>query len=124
MVLTCNRSSDATPGGNGNWNCWAVAGALAASAANDSASAGLAMCGALAGADPGPVGAAVAVIVGAAAGASAQHGGFVPWTQTIATETVSEAANASQRPRPLANKFLPTDSTLVSCATRVAIFGS
>jgi hypothetical protein len=80
------------------------------------------MCGALAGADPGPVGAAVAVTVGAAAGASA--GGFVPWTQTIATETVSEAANASQRPRPLANKFLPTDSTLVSCATRVAIFGS
>jgi len=40
----------------------------------------------------------------------------------MAAETTSEAANANQRPPPLANTFLPTNSTLVSWATRVAIF--
>jgi hypothetical protein len=115
MVLTCKRSSDATPGGNANWKSWAATGAFAANAANDSASAGLAVCGALAGAGAG----AVAVTFGG----STQHGGgLVPWAQTMATETASEAANASQRPRPLANTSLPTNSTVVACATRVAIF--
>src|ERR1700741_5076990 len=84
------------------------------------------MRGPLAGADAGSFGFADAFSAGFAAGVSTQHGGFVPWMQTMATETVSEAANANQRPRPLANTFLflLTDSTLVSCATRVAIFGS
>jgi hypothetical protein len=80
------------------------------------------MCGALAGADPGSFGGAVAVTVGVAVGVGTR--GSVPWAWIIAAETTSEAAMASHRPRPLANKFLPTDCTLVSCATRVAIFGS
>src|SRR5580693_1712876 len=82
------------------------------------------MRGALAGADPGSFGFADAFSVGLVVGVSTQHGGFVPWMQTIATEMVSEAANANQRPRPLANTFPLTNSTLVSCATRVAVFGS
>lgn len=40
----------------------------------------------------------------------------------MAAETTSEAANANQRPRPLANTRVPTNSTLVSCPTRGAIF--
>ena len=40
----------------------------------------------------------------------------------MAAETTSEAAMAIQRPQPLANDFLPTNSTLVSYVTRVAIF--
>src|SRR5271166_2534807 len=111
MVLTCKRSSDATPGGNANWNGWAATGAFAANAANDSASAGLAVRGALA---AGGAGAAAVTF-----GGSTQHGGLVPWAQTMATETTSEAANANQRPLPLANTSLPTNSTLECRVRRV-----
>jgi hypothetical protein len=40
----------------------------------------------------------------------------------MAAATATEAANANQRPPPLANKFLPTNSTLLSCRRGVAIF--
>ena len=50
MVLTCNRSSDAMPRGNATWNGCPAAGAFAA---NDSASAGLAICGGLGGTNGG-----------------------------------------------------------------------
>src|SRR5436305_6396670 len=80
MVLTCNRCSDATPGDNGNRNCWAAAGAPAASF---STSAGLAICGAgpAGGAAVGPgAAAAIGTDGGAArAGLSAQQGDLVPW---------------------------------------------
>src|SRR5260370_19457559 len=36
----------------------------------------------------------------------------------MAPETTTEAANANQRPRPLVNRSLPTNSTLLSCPTR------
>jgi hypothetical protein len=125
MVLTCNRSSDATPADNGNWNCWAVAGAPAT---NDSTSAGLAVCGPLVGgdtenggradADPGLGG----FTGGFTAGAATQHRGSVLWAWIIAAETTSEAGIAHQRPRPLANTFQRTDSSLMRFATPVAIF--
>ena len=69
MVLICNPPSGATPRGNGNWNDWAVVGAVDANAANASASAALATFGGLAGAG--------SALVGLAAGVGAQHGAFV-----------------------------------------------
>jgi hypothetical protein len=75
MVLTCNPFSGATPTGNENWKFCAVAGALAA---NDCASAGLAMCGGAAGGAGRGLGAGRAL--GAVAAAFfTQHGGSVPW---------------------------------------------
>ena len=107
MVLTCNPSSDATPAGKANWKSRAATGALAA---NNSGSAGVAAYGGLAGTDSG--------LVGDTAAFSTQHGVYVLWAWSMAPETAIEAANANQRPRPLANRSLPTNSTLLSCPTR------
>src|SRR6185312_2495897 len=104
MVLTCSRSSDATPRGNASWNCWPADGAGGASAVSASTSAGLAVCG-------GP-GDRVAVLEGLAAGGSGQHRGLVPWAWIMAAETTSDAAIASHRPPPLVNTFTPTTGSL------------
>jgi len=75
MVLTCSPFSGATPAGNANWKLCAAAGA---SAANDCASAGLAMRGAVAGGAGGELGAGSGL--GAIAAAFfMQHGGSVLW---------------------------------------------
>ena len=93
--------------GNANGTSRLATGALAAT---NSASAGLATYGAPAGTDPWPV--------GVTAGISTQHGGSVPWAWSMTAQTATEAANANNRPRPLANRSLPTNSTLLSCPTR------
>ena len=71
MVFTCNRSSDATPAGSANWNCWAATGALAA---NDPTSAGVAVCAAPAGVGDALVGAG-----DDAAGLGARRGCSLAW---------------------------------------------
>jgi hypothetical protein len=65
MVLTCNPSSGATPADYANWKSRAAKGALST---NNSASAGVATDGALAGTD--------SRVVGATAAFSTQHGGL------------------------------------------------
>lgn len=64
-----------------------------------------------------PAGGALAGADGEAAGATAeartQHGASVCWAYSIPPETASKAAIANQRPRPLANTFMRTNSTLM-----------
>src|SRR6478735_3478495 len=79
---------------------------LIALAANNSASAGMATFGAAVG--------AASEVVGATAAVCRQHGVSGLWAYSMPAETASEAATANQRPRPLANRFLLTDGTLLS----------
>jgi hypothetical protein len=81
-----------------------VTGALAA---NNSA-------GAVVGSGGAPFGTA-AGLAATALGISTQHRGSVLWAWKMATEAAIEAANASQRPRPLANRALLTNSRLLAC---------
>ncbi|OBI12350.1 hypothetical protein A5714_15565 [Mycobacterium sp. E2462] len=76
MVLTCSRSSGATPWGSGNWNCWPPAGGAPARAARACASSGVAVRGALGGA--GAAAGTDVALDGAAAGGSMWRG-FAPW---------------------------------------------
>ncbi len=123
MVWTCSPSSGAIPGGNANWNCWAVVGG--ALAASSSLSAAVAMCGAPAGTTPclcGVLGGADGWAIGVAVGVGTQHRCSVLWAWNMAAEIAIVAPNASQRPRPFANRFLRTNSTLMSCPARCSNF--
>jgi hypothetical protein len=106
MVWICKPSSGATPGGNANGTSRLATGALAATS---SAAAGLAVF------VDGAVAGTAAPAAGVAAGVLRQHGCWVPWAWNMAAETATETATASQRPRPLANKALLTDSNVLVC---------
>jgi hypothetical protein len=63
----------------------------------------------------GALGGTAPWLVGIALGISTQHRGCVLWAWKIAMEAAIDAANASQRPRPLAVRTLLTNSTLLLC---------
>ena len=105
MVCICSPPSGATPAGSARSNTLASTG-TGALAASNSAWVELAGVGGLAG--------AVVCTEGAATGFSSLSGGSELWARIMAREITSKAAIASQRPRPLANTFLRTNSTLIS----------